>query len=108
MSPAGFEPATPARERPQTPALDRAVTSIGSKSITVYVNKTPKKKTKEGDDLRSWNPRSASIRSRCNDTDFDMKETLPIIRSVSSCHPLDLLETSKAAKPSISFSEHND
>ena len=30
MSPAGFEPAIPARERPQTQALDRAATGIDS------------------------------------------------------------------------------
>jgi hypothetical protein len=31
MSPAGFEPAIPARERPQTHILDRAATGIGRK-----------------------------------------------------------------------------
>ena len=29
LPPAGFEPATPAREQPQTDALDRLVTGIG-------------------------------------------------------------------------------
>jgi hypothetical protein len=36
MSPAGFEPATPASEQPHTHALDRATTGVCS----VYVSKT--------------------------------------------------------------------
>ena len=35
MSPAGFEPATPASKQPQTHALDRAATRIGTQNFTL-------------------------------------------------------------------------
>jgi hypothetical protein len=35
MSPAGFEPATPASNRPQTLTLDRLATGIGKMSVSV-------------------------------------------------------------------------
>jgi hypothetical protein len=37
MSPAGFEPTTPAREQPQTRALDRAATQIGIHVLLLLV-----------------------------------------------------------------------